>query len=85
MPRLNGGVVLQKTPDQQQVIAIDDLEIAKTNFPDAIQESGFAVTIPVVNSHGDLEPSITGDSKHQKSSSLIFGLKINSSQESISI
>ena len=58
MPRLNGGVVVQNIQDQQQVIAIDDLEIAKTNFPDAvIQESGFAVTIPVVNPHVHLDLS----------------------------
>ncbi len=58
MPRYNAAVVIQNAREQNQVIAVDDLEIAKANFKDAIEEdAGFAVTIPVVNPHTHLDLS----------------------------
>lgn len=58
MPRVNAGVVLQEFQGQNQIVAVDDLQIAKTNFPDAmVQDVGFAVSIPVVNPHTHLDLS----------------------------
>ncbi len=58
LPRLNSAIAIQDIQNQRQVIAVDDLEIARANFPDArVQEAGFAVTIPVVNPHIHLDLS----------------------------
>jgi aminodeoxyfutalosine deaminase len=58
LPRHNAAVVIQDVPGQSQVIAVDDLEIARANFADAEEKDvGFAVTIPVVNPHVHLDLS----------------------------
>jgi aminodeoxyfutalosine deaminase len=58
MPRHNACVVIQDAQGQRQVIAVDELEIAKVNFKDATEEdAGYAVTIPVVNPHTHLDLS----------------------------
>jgi aminodeoxyfutalosine deaminase len=58
MPRHNACVVVQDVQGQRQVVAVDELDIAKANFKDAIQEDvGFAVSIPVVNPHTHLDLS----------------------------
>jgi aminodeoxyfutalosine deaminase len=56
MPRRNAAVVVQTVQEHNQVIAVDDLEIARANFRDATEEdAGFAITIPVVNPHTHLD------------------------------
>jgi aminodeoxyfutalosine deaminase len=58
MPRHKAAIVLQNVQGTSQVVAVDDLGIAKANFPDALEkEVGFAVSIPVVNPHTHLDLS----------------------------
>jgi aminodeoxyfutalosine deaminase len=58
MPRYNAAVVVQEVEGQRQVIAVDELDIARANFKDATEEdAGHAVTIPVVNPHTHLDLS----------------------------
>lgn len=58
MPRYHSAVVTQEVEGETRVIAIDELEIARANFPDAIEKDvGFAVSIPVVNPHVHLDLS----------------------------
>jgi aminodeoxyfutalosine deaminase len=58
MPRHNSAVVMQEVEREARVIATDELEIARANFPDATEKDvGFAVTIPVVNPHLHLDLS----------------------------
>ncbi len=58
MPRYQAAVVIQDVQESSQVIAVDDLEIAKANFSDATEKDvGFAVSIPVVNPHTHLDLS----------------------------
>jgi aminodeoxyfutalosine deaminase len=58
MPRYKAAVVTQHSQGQSQVVAVDEVEIARANFKDAIEEdAGFAVSIPVVNPHMHLDLS----------------------------
>jgi aminodeoxyfutalosine deaminase len=58
LPRYNSAVVTQEIEGETRVIAIDELEVTKANFPDATEKDvGFAVTIPVVNPHVHLDLS----------------------------
>lgn len=58
MPRYNACVVVQDAGGQRQVVAVDELDIARQNFKDAHEEdAGFAVSIPVVNPHTHLDLS----------------------------
>jgi aminodeoxyfutalosine deaminase len=58
MPRHNACVVVQDVGGQRQVVAVDELGIARANFKDAEEkEVDFAVSIPVVNPHTHLDLS----------------------------
>jgi len=57
-PRLNSAVVVQRVQDETKIIAIDTLERAQINFPDAqLKDVGFAITPKPVNAHTHLDLS----------------------------
>lgn len=59
-PREGGAVVLQEVgdPTERQVVAIDDLDGARTSFPDAAEvDAGFALSPRPVNAHTHLDLS----------------------------
>ena len=56
-PRANGAVVVQ-TEGEAQIVAVEDAEIARQNFPDAEEKHvGFAISPPLVNAHTHLDLS----------------------------
>ena len=57
-PRANGAVVLQTEGEEAQIVAAEDAETARQNFPDAREKHvGFAVSPPLVNAHTHLDLS----------------------------
>jgi cytosine/adenosine deaminase-related metal-dependent hydrolase len=59
-PRANGAVVVQGEGEDAQIVAVDGLERARLNFPDAAEErAGFALSPPPVNAHTHLDLSST--------------------------
>ena len=57
-PRADGAVVLQGEGEAAQIVAVDDLKIARQNFLDAEEKDvGFAVSPPLVNAHTHLDLS----------------------------
>ncbi len=57
-PRASGAVVVQGEGDEAQIVAVDDLEVAKQNFPDVeVEDKGFAISPPLVNAHTHLDLS----------------------------
>lgn len=57
-PRRNGAVVLQGERGAEQVIAVDDAQLAAQNFPTAtVEQVGFAISTPLVNAHSHLDLS----------------------------
>ncbi len=57
-PRANGAVVVQDEGDEAQIVAVDDLEVAKQNFPEVeVEDKGFAISPPLVNAHTHLDLS----------------------------
>ena len=56
-PRANGAVVVQGEGEAAQIIAVDDLEIARQNFSAEEIDVGFALSPPVVNAHTHLDLS----------------------------
>ncbi len=57
-PRANGAVVIQTEGEAAQIIAVEDAETARQNFPDAQEKHvGFAISPPLVNAHTHLDLS----------------------------
>ena len=57
-PRANGAVVVQTEGEAAQIIAVEDAETARQNFPDAREKHvGFAISPPLVNAHTHLDLS----------------------------
>lgn len=57
-PREGGAVVVQSDGMNEQIVAVDDLERARVNFPDAeLVHKGFAISPPPVNAHTHLDLS----------------------------